>query len=149
MLFLCWLIFLRFSCIFPHVFDTNKLVSKMQGNTQGKIKPIFHWKLCPRWLYPMQVTQTTWNLHGQGKNFALLTQRNLYSTDLRWVFTLGVTQILAFLDTDMLVYPKQNFALGVCVGQYPQREILCFAHLHHLYHELAFTFVYLMIYSSC
>ena len=51
------------------------------------------------------------------------TQRNLYSTDLRWGFALGVTQILnfalgvtqvlAFLDTNMLVFPTQNFALGV------------------------------------
>ena len=28
-------------------------------------------------------------------------------------FVLGVTQILAFLDTNMLVFPTQNFVLGV------------------------------------
>ena len=50
------------------------------------------------------------------------TQRNLYSTDLRLGFTLGVTQILglasgvklifAFLDTNMLVSPTQNSGFG-------------------------------------
>ena len=29
------------------------------------------------------------------------------------VFALGGTQILVFLDTNMLVFPTQNFALGV------------------------------------
>ena len=47
------------------------------------------------------------------KNFAFGTQHNLYSTDLHWelalgvmqslCFAFGVTQILAFLDTNMLV----------------------------------------------
>ena len=47
------------------------------------------------------------------KKIALETQRNLYSTDLRCglesgvmhilAFVLGVLQILAFLDTNMLV----------------------------------------------
>ena len=36
------------------------------------------------------------------------TQRNLYSTGWRWGFASGETQILAFSDTNMLVY----FALG-------------------------------------
>ena len=55
------------------------------------------------------------NVHGQRENVALGTQRNLYSTDSRWGFALGiahilglvlgVTQILGFLDTNMLVYP--------------------------------------------
>ena len=50
------------------------------------------------------------------------TQRNLYSTDLRWGFALGETQILGlasgvmqifmFLDTNMLVYPTQNYSVG-------------------------------------
>ena len=50
------------------------------------------------------------------------TQRNLYSTDLRWnfalgvmqilTFTLGITQILAFLDTNMLVFPTLILAFG-------------------------------------
>ena len=31
----------------------------------------------------------------------------LYSTDSRWGFTLGVLQMLAFLDTNMLVSPMQ------------------------------------------
>ena len=50
--------------------------------------------------------------------FAFGIQRNLRSTDLRWGFALGETQILglasgvmeilAFLDTNVLVYPTQN-----------------------------------------
>ena len=36
------------------------------------------------------------NVYAQGKNFAFGTQRNLYSTDLRTGFALGVTQILKF-----------------------------------------------------
>ena len=49
-------------------------------------------------------------------------QHNLYSIGLRWGFALGVrqilcfacgvTQILAFLDTNMLVYPTQNCGFG-------------------------------------
>ena len=56
------------------------------------------------------------------KQFAFETQRNLYSTDLRWGFALGemqilglvleVTQIFAFFGTNMLVYPTQNFGVG-------------------------------------
>ena len=71
----------------------------------------------------MKLTQKKRNVHGQREKFAFGTQRNLYLTDLRWGFTLGVTQILkfalevtqilAFLDTNMLVFPMQNFALGV------------------------------------
>ena len=50
------------------------------------------------------------------------TQRNLYSTDLQWGLALGemqtlglasgVTEIFAFLDTNMLVYPTQNSGVG-------------------------------------
>ena len=49
-------------------------------------------------------------------------QPNLYSIDLRRGFVLGemqilglvsgVTQIFAFLDTNMLVYPTQNCGIG-------------------------------------
>ena len=65
-------------------------------------------------------------------NFFWETQRNLYSTDLRWGFAFvetqtlcfasGVRQILAFLDTNMLVSPTQIFTLGeptnakICIG---------------------------------
>ena len=52
-------------------------------------------------------------------NFAFGTQRNLYSTDLRWGFALGETQILglasgvlALLDTNMLVSPTRNSGVG-------------------------------------
>ena len=38
---------------------------------------------------------------------------------------LGVTQILAFLDTNMLVYSMQNFAFGVLSNAHPQREKFC------------------------
>ena len=61
----------------------------------------------------MKYTQTTWNVHAQRENFALGIQHNLYSTGFGWRvalggnanlnFVLGVTQILAFLDTNMLV----------------------------------------------
>ena len=30
-----------------------------------------------------------------------------------FIFHVGVTQILALLDTNMLVYPTQNFTLGI------------------------------------
>ena len=50
------------------------------------------------------------------------TQRNLYSTDSRWGFALGVArifkfasgvrQILALLDTNMLVSHKGNCGVG-------------------------------------
>ena len=56
------------------------------------------------------------------KDDALGTQGNLYSIGSRWgfafgvmhilCFTLGVTQILAFLDTNMLVHQKQNCGVG-------------------------------------
>ena len=44
------------------------------------------------------------------KKFAFGTQRHLYSTDLYLVSRLasGVTQIFAFLDTNMLVSPMPN-----------------------------------------
>ena len=58
------------------------------------------------------------NIHAQREKFAFGIQRNLYYTDLRWGFELGKTQtlglasgetqIFAFLDTNMLVYPMQN-----------------------------------------
>ena len=75
----------------------------------------------------MKSTQKTENVHGQCENFALGIQRDLYSTDscqgfalgvtLVLLFALGVTQILAFLDTNMLVFPPRNFALD------SQREV--------------------------
>ena len=76
-------------------------------------------------------------VHGQRKNFAFGTQRNLYSTDLRWGFALGVTQILkfvlgvmqilAFLDNNMLAFPTRNFALGVSANARTQRACFCVA----------------------
>ena len=46
------------------------------------------------------------------ESFALGTQRNLYSIGSHWGFPLGVTQILVFLDTNMLVSPKRNCGVG-------------------------------------
>ena len=70
----------------------------------------------------MKLTPKKKNVHDQCENFALVTQRNLYSTDSRWGFALGVTQILglalgvmqilAFLDTNMFVSPTENCGLG-------------------------------------
>ena len=70
----------------------------------------------------MKLTQKKRNVHGQRVKLAFGTQRNLYSTDLRWGFALGVTQILglasgvtqifAFLDTNMLVSPTRNSGVG-------------------------------------
>ena len=45
----------------------------------------------------MKSTPKKWNVQGQRNNFALGTQRNIYSSDSCWGFALGVTQILAFL----------------------------------------------------
>ena len=74
----------------------------------------------------MKWTPKKRNVHGQRESFVLGTQRNLYFTDSRWEFALGVTQIiglalgvtqiLGFLDTNMLVYPTQNFREGFCVA---------------------------------
>ena len=80
----------------------------------------------------MKSTSTKMKCTCQCENFALGTQCNLYSTDSRWGFALGETQILCFalgtskilgfLDTNMLVLARQIFALGeppnvkICVG---------------------------------
>ena len=63
----------------------------------------------------MKSTPKKRNVHGQREKFVIGTQCNLYTTDLRLGFVLGVTQILAFLDTNnfMLVLQTQSFALGV------------------------------------
>ena len=60
-------------------------------------------------------------------------QSNLNSIGLRWGFALGVTQILCFalgvmqilvfLDTNMLVYPTQNFVLGLKPAQGPNASV--------------------------
>ena len=42
-------------------------------------------------------------------------------------FGLGVTQVLEFLDTNMLVYPTQNFALGVLANARTQCKCFCVA----------------------
>ena len=70
----------------------------------------------------MKWTPKIWNVHGQRENFVLGTQHNLYSTDSCWGFALGITQILrlalgvthilAFLDTNMLVSPTRNCGVG-------------------------------------
>ena len=68
----------------------------------------------------MKFTPKKLNVHGQRKDFALGAQCNLYSTDLRWGFALGVilgfalgvTQILTFLDTNMLVSPMRISGVG-------------------------------------
>ena len=77
------------------------------------LKPIFQNWVCIGHQTQMKSTQKKCNVHCQRENFALGTQRNLYFTDLRWGLALGVThilslafgemQILAFLDTNMLV----------------------------------------------
>ena len=60
----------------------------------------------------MKWAQSTWIVHGQRENFALGTQHDLYYIGSRWGFALPVTQILVFLDTNMLIYPKQNSRVG-------------------------------------
>ena len=75
------------------------------------------------------------NVHGQRQNFALGTQRNLYSTVLHLGFAsgetqilglaLGVTQILWLQDTNMLVSPTQNSGVGgIAQHQTPTPGIL-------------------------
>ena len=58
----------------------------------------------------MKSTQKKRNVLGQ--NVAFATRHNLYSTDSRWGMALGATQILAFLDTNMLVSSKRNCDVG-------------------------------------
>ena len=75
------------------------------------VKPIFHSKLGSRWL-PIANEISTNNMKCTWPMQTLGTQRNLYSIGSRWRFVLGVTQILcfalevtqilAFLDTNML-----------------------------------------------
>ena len=70
----------------------------------------------------MKSTHKKLNVHGQREDFALGTQGNLYSTDLPRGFTLrvtqilslalGVTQILAFLNTNMFVSTTRNCGVG-------------------------------------
>ena len=50
--------------------------------------------VCIGYQTQMKSTQNIWNVHAQREKFAFGTQCNLYSTDLRWGFTLGETQIL-------------------------------------------------------
>ena len=45
--------------------------------------------------------------------FHWLALRLCIGCNTHFMFRVGVTQILAFLDTNMLVYPMHNFALGV------------------------------------
>ena len=69
------------------------------------------------------------NVHDQRENVVLRTQRNLYFTDSCSGFALGVVeisalalgvmQILALLDTHMLLLPMQIFALGADPTQSP------------------------------
>ena len=87
------------------------------------LKPIFHWILGLCWPPNANEINTknikcTWPT----RKLWFGTQHNLYSTDLRWGFALGVsqilkfalvvTQILAFLDTNRMVSPKQNCGIG-------------------------------------
>ena len=72
------------------------------------LKPIYHWKLSSRWLTSVNGMDTknmksTW----QCQPLALGTQCHLYSTCLRWGLALEVTQILAFLNTNMFVSPTR------------------------------------------
>ena len=97
-------------------------------------KPIFHWKLCSRWL-PNAGESDTNNMKSTWptQEFCVGTQRDLYSTCSHWGFALGVTQILAFvlrvmqilvfLDTNMLVSPGgiSNAKLS-CWGYCPTRR---------------------------
>ena len=101
-----------------------------------ELKPIFHWKLGWYWLPNANEMSTnnmkcTWPIqklcvgdpaqpifHWFALGFALGVAQILF-------FALGVTPILAFLDTNMLVYPKQNFALGVLANARTQRKCFC------------------------
>ena len=75
------------------------------------LKPIFHWIPGSRW--PPNANEID----------ILRWGPNTTSYWLAWGFALGVTQIscialgvmqtLVFLDNNMLVYPMQNFVLGV------------------------------------
>ena len=90
------------------------LISMSMSLVDQKVKPIFHCKMGLCWVTNANKMSTNnMKYRGQCGNFAFGTQCNLYSTDSCWGFAMGVKQILTFLDTNMLVFPMQNFALGV------------------------------------
>ena len=70
----------------------------------------------------MKLTPKIRNVHGQRENFAigpnatyiLLTRIGFYvGGNTNFSVCIGVTQILALFDINMLVFPMQNFVLGV------------------------------------
>ena len=68
------------------------------------LKPIFHCKLSSRWVPNANEMSTN--------NMKCTWPTQNFSIGSRWGFALGVTQILAFLHTNMLVYPTQNCGVG-------------------------------------
>ena len=76
-------------------------------------------RVCVGYPTGMKWAQTTWNLHGQRKNFALGTQRDLYSTCSPWGFALGVTHIFS-----VRIGGNANFRVFSPTCWYPQRKTL-------------------------
>ena len=65
----------------------NAKISRRKGRFQWNtgLKPIFHRKRCLRWLpNANEIDTNNMKLHGQRKPQRQGTQRNLYSTYLRW-----------------------------------------------------------------
>ena len=100
------------------------------------LEPIFHCELGSRWVTNANEMSTkNMKCAWPTRKFCIGDPLNLYSTDSRWGFALGVTQILglalgetqilAFLDTNMLVSPMRNCDIGgLSQSQDPTRMVL-------------------------
>ena len=98
-------------------------------------KPILHWKVGSRWVTNANEMNTN-NMKSTWPMPALCLGDPTHSTCLHWELAFGVTQILglalqvtqilAFLDTHMLVYPTQE-SFGVLPNANPQHVGFCIA----------------------
>ena len=87
--------------------------------------------VCVGFQTQMKSTPKKRNVHGQREKFAFGTQRNLYSTDLRWGFALGnanfnLTQVISSVFRYQHVgIDNANFGVG-CPNQrqYPTQMVL-------------------------
>ena len=99
----------------PEAYFSVKKPKCIRTFSQHIVKPICHWKLCSRWLPNASESDTnnmksTWPTQEFCIGDPTRPVQGVIptSTCLRWGLGLGETQILAFLDTSMLVSPTQN-----------------------------------------
>ena len=102
------------------------------------LKPIFHRKTEPN-ANEIDINKNEMYMYMQSENFALGTQRNLYSTDPRWGFaTRWGFETLIFHDggkANFSVFRYQHVGIAnasFCVGGLTQRENLCWQYKHVL-----------------